>query len=118
MSYVFEASDTTVWSPGLRVGALYVRVAECLADWIGLQSGLDPMASDYYVINVDAFATFVRALLTDPGAAHPIFSELTRGFIVTSLVMLSRVAAPVPALGPGADQLTELMPAIASKMPT
>jgi hypothetical protein len=117
MSCVFEVNETTVWSPALRVGGLYVRMAECLAAWIGQPSGLAPMASDYYVINADAFTTFVQALLGNSGVAHPVFAELTRGFIAMSLVMLSRVDVAMPEIGAGADQLSELTRALVSKMP-
>ena len=117
MSYVFEVDDTTVWSPGLRVGALYVSMAECLATWAGVPSGLAPMASDYYIVDIEVFKAFVQAVLKDPSFGHPVLGELARGIIATSLVMLSRAAVPLPEIGPGAEPLTELVTALATKMP-
>lgn len=117
MSYVFEVDDTTVWSPGLRVGALYVGLAECLATWAGVPSGLTPMASDYYLIDIKAFTAFVRAVLNDPGFGHSVFGELARGTMATSLVMLSRAAVPGPELGPGAEPLNDLVATMATRMP-
>ena len=117
MSYVVEVDDATVWSPGLRVGALYVRMADCFATWSGPPSGLAAMAKDYYVIDVDAFGALFRAVLDDPGFGHPVFGELTRGFIATSLVMLRRAALPLPEMSPAAEHLTDLMASIATKMP-
>jgi hypothetical protein len=75
------------------------------------------MASDYYVIDVEIFRAFVQALLKDPSFGHPVYSELTRGIIATSLVMLSRAAVPLPEIGPAAEPLTELVAAMATKMP-
>ena len=113
MSYIFEAGDTTVWSPALRIGDLYVQLAESLADWQGRPSGLSKLADDYYVVDVDTFADFIRLLLADPGAGHRIFAELTQGFIAISLVMLDRAGSPVPST----PDLAALTGAVAATMP-
>lgn len=117
MSYVFEANDTTLWSPGLRVGALFVHLAECLADLEGKDTGLSKMASDYYIIDIDAFAAFVQSLLQDPSFGNPVFGELTQGFVAVSLVMLDRAGVAMPVMDSAAQQLVELTSSIASKMP-
>jgi hypothetical protein len=92
-------------------------MVESLATWAGVPSGLAPMASDYYVIDVDVFTAFVQTVLKDPSFGHPVFGELARGIIATSMVMLSRAAVPLPEIGPGAEPLTELVTVLATKMP-
>ncbi len=117
MSYIFEVGDTTVWSPGLRVGALYTRMAECLAEWVGVSSGLSKMANDYYIVDAERFAAFIQALLTDPSSGHPIFNELTRGFIATSMVMLNRAGVSPHLPDASGQHLAELASSVAARMP-
>jgi hypothetical protein len=103
MSYVFEIDDTTVWSPSLRIGELYVGLAECLAGLVQCDSGLSKLANDYYIVDVGGFGAFLESLLSERSSGHAIFDALTRGFLATSLVMLDRAAKPLR----GVDQLTE-----------
>ena len=95
MSYIFEVGDTTVWSPALQVGDLYVRMAKSLGDWARTDTGLSAMARDYYRIEVDRFAHFVRDMLTGPASQHTLFQDMTEGFIAISLAMLDRAGAPM-----------------------
>jgi hypothetical protein len=95
MSYIFEAGDTTVWSPSLHVGAVFVAMVEGLGRAVDLPTGLTPMANDYIVVDTAVFAAFVRSLLADPAAAHPVFARLTQGFLATCAVLLERAGQPV-----------------------
>jgi hypothetical protein len=117
MSYIFEADDTTVWSPALRVGSLFVSMAECLADWEGVPTGLSAMASDYYEIDVGAFGAFVQALLNDSSAGHAIFGQILHGFVATCLVMLERADAPRPETGWSTEEISRLTIQAAANMP-
>jgi hypothetical protein len=113
MSYIFEAGDTTVWSPSLRVGSVYVAVADGLGAAMGTPTGLSRLADDYIVIDTAAFAAFVAALLAEPAAEHPVFALLTEGFLATSAVLLERAGRPVAT-----DRLAHLTAAVAAKMPS
>jgi hypothetical protein len=117
MSYIFEAGDATVWSPALRVGSLFVTMAECLANWEGVPTGLSAMASDYYEIDVEAFGALVRALLNDSSAGHAIFGQILHGFIATCLVMLERAGAALPETGRSAEEISRLTSQAAANMP-
>jgi uncharacterized protein DUF6086 len=116
VSYVFDIGNATVWSPALRIGSLFVTMAESLAAWKGTPSGLSAMASDYYEIDSDVFSTFVQTLARDDSAAHEIFGALTHGFIATCLVMLDRAGVPMPQLGSGAEAIIQLTGTVAARM--
>jgi Family of unknown function (DUF6086) len=96
MSYVFDVGDEGIWSPALRVGELFVATADSLATIVGVDTGLHAVASDYYDITAEKFFAFVLAVLRSPYLKHPVFQELSRGFLATALVLLDRAAAPVP----------------------
>jgi Family of unknown function (DUF6086) len=93
MSYVFEWGDETVWSPALRVGSLYVTLAEALAAMLSVPHGLSAMASDYYEVDRDRFAAFIAALRDWSPDSHVVGSALLGGFLTTSLVLLGRMGA-------------------------
>lgn len=112
MSYVFEADDTTVWSPSLRIGTMFVAIADGLGGMVERPTGLTAMASDYIVIDPAEFGAFVRALIEDPAAQHPVFTQLTQGFLAISAVLLERASRPVAS-----ERLTELTASMAASMP-
>jgi Family of unknown function (DUF6086) len=93
MSYIFEWGDETVWSPALRVGKLYVTLADALAAELSIPHGLSAMASDYYEVDRDRFAAFIAALRDWSPAGHPVGRALLGGFLTTSLVLLERMGA-------------------------
>jgi hypothetical protein len=93
MSYVFECGDETVWSPALRVGELYVTLAEALAAMLSVPSGLSAMASDYYEVDRDQFTAFIAALRDWVPGAHAVGGALLGGFLTTSLVLVQRMGA-------------------------
>jgi hypothetical protein len=115
MSYAFDIDGRTVWSPALRIGLLYVRMAGDLSEFGGGPHGLSPQTSDTYDIDVAVFSSFVRSLLTDSGTGHPIYCELTRGFVAISLAMLERAGAPM--VDEAAQALSGLTIAVAASMP-
>ncbi|MFJ1763957.1 DUF6086 family protein [Amycolatopsis sp. NPDC088138] len=93
MSYIFDVDGQVVWSPALRVGHLFVTLADTLAGDAGVEpgaTGLEMMASDYYYVNPPVFAEFVRTLLASSVVTNEVYAELARGFLVTSLVVLDR----------------------------
>ena len=93
MSYVFEWDDETVWSPALRVGKLYVTLADALAAVLSIPHGLSAMASDYYEVDRDRFAAFIAALRAWSPGSHAVGRALLGGFLTTSLVLLERMGA-------------------------
>jgi hypothetical protein len=117
MSYIFEAGDTTVWSPALRVGSLFVTMAECLAAWEGVPTGLSAMASDFYEIDVDVFGAFVQTLLNDSSAGHPVYDQVLDGFIATCLVMLERAGVANLEIHQPTQEMTRMTSRAAANMP-
>lgn len=112
MSYIFEADDKTLWSPSLHVGAVFVEIAEGLGRATKAPTGLTAMASDYILIDTETFAAFARSLLADQAAEHPVFAQLTQGFLATCAVLLERAGQPVTS-----EQLAPLTASMASSMP-
>lgn len=112
MSYIFEAGDNTLWSPSLHVGAVFIEVAEGLGRATKVPTGLTAMASDYIIVDTAAFGAFVRSLLADPAAGHPVFVQLTQGFLATCAVLLERAGHPVAS-----ENLGPLTASMASSMP-
>lgn len=91
MSYVFDVDDVTVWSPSLRVGDLYVRIVSGISEVVGAPTGLHPLASDFYDIDIDAFESFVRSIFDlYVSASHDILKGMIEGVLLPSLVMLDR----------------------------
>lgn len=101
-----------MWSPSLHVGAVFVEMAEGMGRATKVPTGLTAMASDYIIIDSATFAAFVRSLLADPAAGHPVFAQLTQGFLATCAVMLERAGQPVAA-----EHLAALTASMASSMP-
>ncbi|WP_406628860.1 DUF6086 family protein [Amycolatopsis sp. WGS_07] len=115
MSYVFDAGGETVWSPSLRMGKLFVSMAETLASNFDLDlpsAGFTAMASDYYYLDPPRLAAFVRTLLGSSVASHPVYWQLARGFLAICLVLLEECGVTVdgvPAeLAEARDSLPEL----------
>jgi len=90
VSFVFDVHDETVWSPSSRVGRLYVDTAETLSRFGAVPSGLVAIASDMYELDPITFPSFVRTLLDEQSIAHPIYTVLIEGFVLTSGVMMER----------------------------
>ncbi|MBU3060683.1 hypothetical protein KO481_03995 [Nocardia sp. NEAU-G5] len=91
MSYVFDVGDVTVWSPSLRVGNLYVRIVSGISEVLEIPTGLHPLASDFYDIDIDVFEHFVRAMFDlYVSASHDILKSMIEGVMLPSLVMLDR----------------------------
>lgn len=118
MSYVFDVGESTVWSPALDIGKLYVHTAGQLADILELDTGMTMMANDYWLINPTLFSKFVESLLGSPILRHPVLRELTRGFTATSLVLLQRSGALATELAGLAPDLEALATEPSRAMPT
>jgi hypothetical protein len=119
MSYIFMVGDEQVWSPALNIGKLYVDMAASLAgntEFSGISTGLVPMASDFYRIDVDIFAGFVRALLAGSVVRNSTYRELMHGFIVVSLVILDRAGVSVEPLDESQRDLFDAKAEMAKSM--
>jgi hypothetical protein len=118
MSYIFDVGDSTVWSPALRIGSLFVAMAECLAGWAGVPTGLTAMASDFYEVDAEVFGAFVQTLAGNASAANEVFGALTHGFTATCLLILDRAGAPAPHLDSAAEAITAMTSVVAARMAT
>ncbi|MGI5223131.1 DUF6086 family protein [Nocardia sp. CA-290969] len=91
MSCIFEIGDQTVWSPALRVGNLYVRMAQSVAEVLGVPTGMSAMASDFWEIDIDVFEPFVHAMYGRYfSSSHEILKSLIGPILAPSIVMLKR----------------------------
>lgn len=91
MSYIFDIDDVTVWSPALRVGRLYVSMAEDVAAILDMPTGVTAMASDYREIELHEFESFVRLMYeTYFSSEHPVFKALIGAVLSPSIVLLER----------------------------
>ena len=98
MSCIFDVDGEVVWSPALRIGQLFISIAQSLADAAKVdlaEAGFTMMASDYYYVDPQALATFVQGVLAGSVVKNPSYWELARGFVATCLVMLERTGTPV-----------------------
>ncbi|OXM39153.1 hypothetical protein CFP71_43095 [Amycolatopsis thailandensis] len=100
MSYIFEADGETVWSPALRIGRLFVTMADTLSANAETAHGLSFMASDHVIVDVPVFTEFTRTLLDGSVMTHPVYRELARGFVALCLAVLDEAGADLP-LGAG-----------------
>ncbi|WP_075022676.1 DUF6086 family protein [Actinomadura madurae] len=115
MSYIFDIDDETVWSPALRVGRLYVNLAEAIARTLEIPTGLEAVAEDMYDINTAVFSDFTRTLMS---ARHVVAQELLRGVLMTSLVMLQRGGVEISTDSEDQEALWHVLPEFARRMPT
>jgi hypothetical protein len=119
VSYVFAVGDDEVWGPALRIGKLFMDIANLLAsnvEFVDTPIGLTAMASDYYYVEPEVFAGFVRAILASSIARNPTYRELARGFIVISLVILDRAGVVVEPLDESQRDLFEAKAEMAKGM--
>jgi hypothetical protein len=118
MSYVFDASDDGVWSPGRLTGELYICILNGLASITGSDHGLRAVAADYYDIDVPVFFKFVQSLLRSSLLENDTFLSMSRGFVLASLVMLDRAGMPMPERDVQPAGLLEEKEIFSRSMPT
>lgn len=119
MGYIFDIDDETVWSPSLRVGQLYVDLAEAAARTLELPTGLEAVAEDMYDINASVFSDFTRALVKEFfSSRHVVAQEMLRGVLLASLVMLQRGGVEISPDGEEQKSFWSTLPEFAQRMPT
>ncbi|MEU4838719.1 DUF6086 family protein [Nocardia testacea] len=102
MSYIFDIDDVTVWSPSLRVGKLYVSMAQDVAVVLDMPTGMTAMASDYWEMELPEFEPFVRAMYEACfSSEHPVFKALIGAVLSPSIVLLERGGKSII---PGSDE--------------
>lgn len=96
VSFVFDVDGATVWSPALRVGELYVRATQGIAEALGVPSGLTAEAADLWQIDIDAFEGLIAAVREVYFTRHhEILRALLAGVLAPSIVVLDRAGRPV-----------------------
>ncbi|MGI5207881.1 DUF6086 family protein [Spirillospora sp. CA-108201] len=119
MGYIFDIDDETVWSPSLRVGQLYVNLAEAAAHTLELPTGLEAVAEDMCDINASVFSDFTRALVKEFFSSHhAVAQEMLRGVLFASLIMLQRGGIEITPHGEEQKSLWLTLPEFAQRMPT
>ncbi|MFI2712752.1 DUF6086 family protein [Micromonospora sp. NPDC018662] len=100
MSYPFQTAERPVWDPALRVGRVYLGQAQAVAEVMEVASGLAPHRNGSCDLDPEVFAVFVDHLLRFYNAGrHPTLSQLLRGVLLVSLVLLKRAGGPPPPAG-------------------
>ncbi|WP_149261559.1 DUF6086 family protein [Actinomadura sp. K4S16] len=118
MGYIFDVDDETVWSPSLRVGQLYVNLAEAIARTLEISTGLEAVAEDMYDIDTSVFGDFTRALVQDFfSTRHVVAQEMLRGVLLASLVMLQRGGVEITPEGEEQKSFWSALPEFAQRMP-
>lgn len=119
MGYIFDIGDTTVWSPSLRAGRLYVLLLEAIAEATGRPSGLNAIADDMYEIDLAFFKGLVNGLVQDYfSTEHPIQRKLLHGVLLASLVIVERGGEPIDAASEDQDALLAEAHTCGRSMPT
>lgn len=91
LSYEFETADRTrtLWDPALRVGQLYVSLAQGAGDQLGLPTGLTPNERGGADVDLETFGAFTQALYDAYcSTRHFIMHDMMRGLLLASIVML------------------------------
>ena len=97
MSYVFDdQSGSEVWVPSLGVGKFFIAMTEYLADSIGLPSGLEKLAEDWYKFDPRAYVEFVDKVIKKTWD-HSVFRELERGYVAILIVLLGKIGVTAEA---------------------
>ncbi|SCF30063.1 DUF6086 family protein [Micromonospora chokoriensis] len=117
MSYYFTVSGDDVWDPALRIGHLFVSLADGAAVVLGIPSGLAPSDDDTCEVDPQVFPRFVGALFECYSESrHPVRRDLIRGILLTSLVLLDRGGLEVPPGFRGERELVEAVRLLAKAM--
>lgn len=91
MSYIFDIGDVTVWSPSLRVGKLYVRMAQDVAHVLETTTGITAMASDFSEIEIEQFNSFIHVMRERcVSGEYSVFEVLIGAVLAPSIIMLER----------------------------
>src|SRR5438128_9111339 len=108
MSYIFEISTETVWSPSLRTGQIYVGYVRALEEAIGTSAGFTPVSNDMIRIDRHAFSYFIASLLEASASAerNPVLRDELKVVLRPSIVMLERGGSLDP-LSEHADLIEE-----------
>jgi len=117
VSYVFEISGETVWSPALRIGQVYEGFVTTLSGTLDQPSGFSFNGADFVIIDSAVFAAFVQRLLHET-AGHPLLTDQARPVLGPSVVMLDRVGASPTPETPEQAQLLDELRTVAASMPT
>ncbi|MFJ8210571.1 DUF6086 family protein [Streptomyces sp. NPDC096033] len=106
MSYTFEIDGECVWDPSLRTGQWYLASAEAAAAFLGCQTGLTPQEDGTCTVNFATFRVFVDAVLQFYSSTrHPVQHALTRGLLLTSLVILERGGGAITPRSPREEEV-------------
>ncbi|WP_370010970.1 DUF6086 family protein [Nocardia cyriacigeorgica] len=117
MSYAFEVGDETVWSPSLQVGELFVGMLQSTAASLGMKSGLSPIASDMWEIDIDDFERLVVKLYDlHLSTSHSVLRSMIEGIIGPCLVILERAGRPIIPVGDAGRQLIDQANALSMPM--
>ncbi|MFJ6934840.1 DUF6086 family protein [Streptomyces sp. NPDC101132] len=117
MSYYFESAGDTLWNPSLRIGKLYVSMAEAVGEMLGVPTGLSPRDDDSCQVERVVFTAFAGALHAHYlSARHPVQRELIKGVLLTSLVLQERLGAPLDQDSAENRALREAASALARSM--
>lgn len=119
MSYIFEMSHDTVWSPSLATGQLFVDAAKSVAKVLDAETGLHPNSDDMYYIDPVLFEVFVRAMIERfSSTSNPEFRLLIRGTLEIALAVLERGGVTLRASEVGETELLRDAHARSARLPT
>lgn len=123
MSQYFQVGERVLWNPATGVAQVFLRSAEAFAELTGLPSGLGPMVEDECEVDIEAFSSFVDALISRYARSnHLILRSLMEGFAATAIALAERGGGRLPALessdDPGVTGLAELGRRLGRAMPT
>ncbi|MFE1309077.1 DUF6086 family protein [Streptomyces sp. NPDC058755] len=91
LSYAFETPDhtRTLWDPALRVGQLYMSLAQGVGEQLDLPTGLTPNARGGAYVDLGTFQVFAQGMYDAYcSTRHLIMHDLLRGLLLSSIVML------------------------------
>ncbi|MFJ9430699.1 DUF6086 family protein [Streptomyces sp. NPDC101490] len=98
MGYPYELNGETLWDAGSHSGQLYLSLAQGAAEYLELPTGL--LRNDRLGgcdVDLPTFREFVEGLYESYASTHnPVLHGLSRGLLVTSLVLLDMAEAPLP----------------------
>lgn len=87
-----------MWSPALQVGDVYVRFLAQVADLLGVPTGLNEIAADYWQIDAGTFEVFVTAMFeANFRSTHQIRRAMLESILAPSVVILDRIDRPLSA---------------------
>jgi hypothetical protein len=101
MGMIVECNDQEIWSPSLRVGALFLEEIRAVERLVDQKSGVETPLADMLEIDAATFDAFVDRVLQAMEATNngPLFA-MVAGCLKVAIALRARITGRWPEVSP------------------